>query len=82
MIVAIPIIPSVTGLVTAVGALVAAVGGMFVSVALLRTTKSTHNIVNQQRTDMLRYQDVLTHCLADAGLRVPDDTSIEHPAAS
>ena len=39
-----------------------------------------HKIVNQQRTDMLRYQAVLLAALEAAGVPVPADASITPPA--
>jgi predicted anti-sigma-YlaC factor YlaD len=75
---------SIAGIVTAVTGLVTAVGGVVLSVTvlipLLKTSKSTHGIVNQQRTDMLKYQAELKEALTDAGVVVPGDKSLDTPA--
>ncbi len=38
-----------------------------------------HAMVNQQRTDMQRYQEVLTAALVAAGVPVPLDASLRSP---
>jgi membrane protein required for beta-lactamase induction len=36
-----------------------------------------HQMVNQQRTDMRRYTEVLQHALASAGIAIPPDESLQ-----
>jgi hypothetical protein len=68
-----------TSIVTAVAASLTAVGGVIVSITvlipLLRTAKSTHHIVNQQRTDLQNYQRALIRALKAGGIEVPEDQS-------
>ena len=42
--------------------------------------EQVHKIVNQQRTDMLAYQATLLAALRAAGVDVPPDESLNHPA--
>ena len=69
-----------TGIITAVASVITALGGLLVSVTvlvpLLRTARQTHEIVNQQRTDMSVYQRDLKRALDEAGVEVPDDQSL------
>jgi len=60
--------------ITALALLITAVT---VLVPMLRTTRATHTIVNQQRTDLIRYQRTLVQALQLAGVDVPPDQSIE-----
>jgi hypothetical protein len=62
---------SIAGLITAVATMVTAVGGIVLSYRV----QSVHKIVNQQRTDMLRYQRALIVALKAHGVEVPDDQS-------
>jgi uncharacterized Ntn-hydrolase superfamily protein len=73
--------------VTAVGTAVTAVGGLVLAVGVLvpilrntrkavATTAEVHTMVNQQRTDMLRYQVALVDALRSAGIDVPTDQSL------
>lgn len=69
------------GIITAVATLMTALGGLLLAfktvIPLYRTAQSTHKIVNQQRTDMLRYQRALIKTLQNAGIDIPDDQSID-----
>ena len=56
----------ITAIVTAVTALM----------PILRISRDTHKIVNQQRTDMQRYQAALVLALKQAGIDVPVDQSL------
>ena len=42
-------------------------------------TDEVHKIVNQQRTDMIRYTEALIRTLRAAGIEVPIDQSIPEP---
>jgi hypothetical protein len=72
---------TLAGVITAVSTLFLAIGGVItaftVLIPILRQTKSTHKIVNQQRTDMLRFQRALIRALTDAGIEVPIDQSVD-----
>ncbi len=72
---------SLAGVITACGAVLTAlslvIGSITLLVPILRTTRSTHKIVNQQRTDMLNFQRALIRALDDAGVSVPVDQSVE-----
>jgi len=55
-------------------------------VPILRKTREVHNevaevhhIVNQQRTDMQRYQRALVVSLQKHGIEVPEDQSLDRP---
>lgn len=77
---------SLAGIITAIAAVITAVGGVLLAVGVLipnlretrhlrRETKAVHEIVNQQRTDMMRYQRALVGALKKAGVDVPEDQS-------
>jgi hypothetical protein len=65
------------GVVTAFATVLTAAGGLVAAIRLLvpilRQTKEVHKIVNQQRTDMLRYQRALEAALVHAGIDIPVD---------
>lgn len=71
-------------IIGAVGALVTVITSAIVSlrridsvkVELKEDVQAVHKIVNQQRTDMLAYQQTLTDLLVREGIRVPTDKSI------
>lgn len=44
---------------------------------LSKEVQDVHKIVNQQRTDMLIYQDKLISSLVAAGIHVPEDKSLK-----
>jgi hypothetical protein len=71
---------SVAGIITAVGVCITAIGGLVATIGvfipILRQTKATHKIVNQQHTDMVRYQAALVKALTAAGIAVPEDQSL------
>lgn len=73
---------SLAGIITAFASVLIAVGGIItafsVLIPILRQTRAVHKIVNQQRTDMLRYQQALIRALAAHGIAVPLDQSIDH----
>lgn len=75
-------------IITAVGVLVSTVVGAVVTLRRVDTVKDqvdtvkadvqgVHQIVNQQRTDMLAYQQVLVGALKDKGIHVPTDQSLQ-----
>jgi hypothetical protein len=63
---------TVAGLVTAVASLTTAFGGLLLAIKVIMPT---HKIVNQQRTDMLRFQTVLINTLTLHGIDIPPDQS-------
>lgn len=71
---------SLAGVITAIAASITAIGGFILSITvlipMLRTSKSTHNIVNQQRTDMQNYIRALTTELRKHGIDIPVDQSL------
>jgi len=74
---------SVTGILTAVGALLGGLGVCLGAIPLLvsmwRTGRATHVIVNQQRTNMQAYQRDLVAQLEADGSKVPRDRSLPPP---
>ena len=72
---------SVAGIITASSTVLIAIGGLITAFRLLlpvlRQTKEIHTIVNQQRTDILRYQSTLIKALRANGIDIPDDQSKE-----
>ena len=72
---------NLAGVITAFATVLIAIGGIITAVAvlipILRTTRSTHKIVNQQRTDMLNFQRALIRALTDHGIPIPVDQSAE-----
>jgi UPF0716 family protein affecting phage T7 exclusion len=80
----IPFATTVVGVITAIATLTIAVGGVITALTVFlpmyRQTKEIHTIVNQQRTDMERYQRALVAALKQAGVSVPADQSITDPA--
>ena len=85
-----PVSNSIANLVTAIASVLIAIGGVITSLTvllpILRGTKANarsivevHTIVNQQRTDSLRYQERLIEALTAAGIAVPADSSLRGP---
>ena len=72
-------------LLGAVGVLITTISTAIVTLRRVKETKETlrtdvqavHKIVNQQRTDMLSYQEKLVKSLIAAGIHVPEDTSLK-----
>lgn len=84
------IITAIATVITALGVFVVALTGFVKVLAALRTTtkkvdeaaakvEDVHKIVNQQRTDMQRYEAALIKALHAAGVEVPDDQSKQEP---
>lgn len=48
-----------------------------VKTVLQEDVQAVHKIVNQQRTDMLTYQEKLVETLVQAGIHVPSDESLK-----
>lgn len=80
------------GVVTASATVLTALGGLVLAVSvlipILRNSRKTlvqvadvHTIVNQQRTDLLSYQQLLIRALSAAGVTVPEDASVQSPDA-
>lgn len=73
-------------IITASGTLITAAGGVFIALTSRKTAQVTqqtaaataevHTIVNQQRTDDLRYRAVLLQLLKKSGIPIPDDQSL------
>lgn len=74
---------SIAGTLTAAATLLTAVGGFIVTIKVMipnfKTNKETHKIVNQQRTDMLNFQNALIRALVAHDIEVPIDQSIPTP---
>ena len=72
---------TVVALVGAGAALVTAIGGLVASLTvflpILREARAVHTLVNQQHTDMKRYQRLLVMSLRQHGIEVPDDPADE-----
>lgn len=75
------------GVITAVATVFTALGGLVLAfsvlVPTLRKTRENvtavndvHTMVNQQRTDMMRYQETLVAALQKGGIEVPTDASL------
>jgi hypothetical protein len=60
------------GVITALATLVTAIGGVLLAIKVIMPT---HKIVNQQRTDMIRFQTVLINTLEKHGIEIPEDQS-------
>lgn len=73
------------GIISAIATVIMAAGGLLGAVTLLvpilRQTREVHKIVNQQRTDMKRYNTMLRKALEAHGIQVPDDPSDYDEAA-
>jgi high-affinity K+ transport system ATPase subunit B len=73
-------------IITAVGTLITAAGGVAIALVTRNNAVITkknsealgevHTMVNQQRTDSIRYQTALIKALKAAGVDVPDDQSL------
>lgn len=72
---------TLAGIITATATVLIALGGLVSALTLfipiLRNIKQVHTIVNQQRTDMLKYQRTLKKLLEAHGIEVPEDQSID-----
>ncbi len=72
---------SVAGVITAIAAtftaLALVITALSVLVPTLRQVRKVHTIVNQQRTDLLRYQRALVIALKNEGIDIPVDQSID-----
>lgn len=79
--------PSWAAIITAVATAFTALGGLVLAfsvlVPTLRKTRENvaavaevHTMVNQQRTDMMRYQEALVAALQQGGIEIPEDASL------
>lgn len=72
---------TLAGIITAVGVTVTAFGGLIATIGvflpILRNVKETHKIVNQQHTDIMRFQRALISELRKHGIAIPVDQSID-----
>lgn len=70
---------TVAGLITAFATLLTAIGGFFVAIRVLipvkKQTEQIHTIVNQEKTDRMRFQTALIQTLEEHGIEVPVDQS-------
>lgn len=72
-------------IITALGVLIGTIASAIVTlrrvdsvkVELKEDVQGVHKIVNQQRTDMLAYQEKLISALRASGERVPPDESLQ-----
>jgi hypothetical protein len=79
----VPFATTIVGVITAFGTLftavsliIAAIGGLKRSQIVERKVDEVHIIVNQQRTDLQRYQVALISALQKAGVEIPIDQSL------
>lgn len=63
---------TIAGMITALATLATAIGGLLLAIKVIMPT---HKIVNQQRTDMLRFQTALINALNANGIPIPEDQS-------
>lgn len=63
---------TIAGMITAFATLLTAIGGLLLAVKVIMPT---HKIVNQQRTDMIRFTTVLKRTLTEHGIEIPEDQS-------
>jgi enterochelin esterase-like enzyme len=77
---------TVTGVITAFASLFTAVALVVTALTawvkareVSRKVDEVHLIVNQQRTDMQRYERALKHALTAAGIEIPVDQSVNPP---
>jgi hypothetical protein len=74
---------SAAGIVTAFAASITAFGILLTGIAgilpLMHKVDRVHKIVNQQHTDLLRFQAALIQVLNDAGIPLPKDQSLNAP---
>lgn len=70
---------TIAGMLTAGATLLTAIGGLIVTIKVMipnfKVNKSTHKIVNQQRTNMEQYQKALIKVLAAHDIEIPEDQS-------
>ena len=82
---------SLAGIVTAFAAVITALALVLAALpALIRVLRSTrantqaikevHTIVNQQHTDIMRFNSALIRALQKAGVDVPEDQSLANPS--
>lgn len=73
------VLGSLAQILTALATMLTAVGGLVVTLKVMlpnyQLNKTTHTIVNQQRTDMLRFQAVLIGELKKHNIEIPQDQS-------
>lgn len=71
---------SVAGVITAVATVLIALGGVITAVGvlipILRVTRSTHKIVNQEKTNRDNFNRALIRALNANGIEVPVDQSL------
>ncbi len=79
--------PSWAAIITALATAFTALGGLVLAFSVLiptlrKTRENTvavaevHTMVNQQRTDMMRYQEALVEALQQGGVAIPADESL------
>jgi len=68
---------SIAGIITASASVITALALLFAAlpalIKVLRQLRAVHTIVNQQHTDMVRYQNALVATLLAAGIDIPVD---------
>jgi hypothetical protein len=73
-------VAEVIQIITAVAACITAIGGVIIAIRtglVKKTLDETHVMLNQQRTDMYKYQEDLVKTLQDAGIAIPTDSSLK-----
>lgn len=71
------IIAAFAGVFTSLALVITAIGALKRSHKVEAKVDQVHVIVNQSRTDMLRYQRALVKALVAHGITVPEDQSID-----
>lgn len=71
------VVTAFSSVLTAIALVITAFAGYVKAKQLGGKVDSVHKIVNQQHTDLLRYQKALVKALNVAGVEVPDDQSEE-----
>lgn len=72
----------VTGATALITAVATAVANLVLLLSMLRDVRTTHRLVNQERTDARVYQAITTDALRQAGVPVPPDPSLPAPAVA
>jgi len=70
----------IAAIISALAALVTAVGGVLIAyrvlIPIVRKTDEVHALVNSNREDMLRREEVLIAALQHAGVKIPPNAAL------
>ena len=70
-------------IITAIATALTALGGLLLAAKVLIPTKrvaeEVHHMINQEKTDRLRFQAALIQKLNEAGIEIPVDQSVPLP---